>query len=46
MFGCSAGLLPGGEVNGLEGGVSETVGAGVPLCGLHVCQGVLQGPGK
>ena len=46
MFGCSAGLLPGGEVNGLVGGVRETVGIGVPLCGLHVCQGLLQGPGK
>ena len=46
MFGCSAGLLPGAEVNGLVGGVRETVGACVPLCGLYVCQGVLQGPGK
>ena len=46
MFGCSAGLLPGAEVNGPEGGVRETVGAGVPLCGLHVCQGMLQGPSK
>ena len=46
MFGCSAGLLPGAEVNGLVGGVGETGGACVPLCGLHVCQGVLQGSGK
>ena len=44
MFGCSAGLLPGAEVNGLVGGVGETVRDGVPLCGLHVCQGCYKDP--